>query len=223
MRHRLLSPVALGITFALGAACDRQPTEPNPGSSTSAEPASAALADSLPPGTATGKHVTRYTANGDNAYFYSSDGANSMYVSVARYSDGTGSGTSLYYYLSRCSQWECHEVEAGYGTIPGADLKVTGSGHTSLKTNTAGPAFSRWAGAGGGIAIEWEPRRDYEARFHGTTDQRYGQVRYHSNGISTYRSASVTGTLIGHAVPSSAYSDGQVGSSKSKSVQIVAP
>jgi hypothetical protein len=218
---RRQSFLVLGITLALSTACDRQPTEPSVGSgaqSASSGPENLPLA-----AVAMGKHVSRYTSDGDFASVFSSDGATYLFLTVSRYTDRISSGTTLYYDLYQCSEIECRDIEAGFGSIPDGDLKVTGTGHTTLRTNTAGAGFSRWSGAGGDIAVEWEPKRDFEYSTKGTTDARYGEIRYRSSGTTTYRSASLSGTVIGHAVSGSLYSDGQVGSSKSKTVEIGAP
>ena len=223
MRTTLLMPAALIATFTLTGACDRQPTESSApvGGSARTGGAAPSLASA-----ATGTHVSRYTADGDFAQFFAGDENTYLYLSASRYGEGSISGTSLFYYVYQCTEFECTVLEAGSGTIPNEALKVTGSGRTSVDIDTGsgvGPDFFRWAGAGGRISVEWEPRKDFESRFHGTTDQRWGQIRYHSNGSSIYSIASVSGTLIGRAVPGSGYSDAQVGSSKSKTVVIIAP
>ncbi|MGH2351607.1 MAG: hypothetical protein ACRDJN_08340 [Chloroflexota bacterium] len=113
---------------------------------------------------------------------------------------GTSTDTYLHYVVTECC-WRA--VQYGEGAIRGSDLQGGGTSRLTLHTDTsaaANPYFYRYVGAGGVIAVEWEPDQSYTIRRTGLLMARHGSFSFHSNGTSLSSAARVQGSVIGATV-----------------------
>jgi hypothetical protein len=113
---------------------------------------------------------------------------------------GTATDTYLYYQVVECC-WRA--VEHGEGAIRGADLQGGGTSRLSLHTDTSGaanPDFYRYVGAGGVIAVEWQPDQSYTIRRTGMRTGRVGPLSYGWSGTELGSAARVQGGVAGATV-----------------------
>ena len=126
-------------------------------------------------------------------------------VSVSRTGTPSDPHTMLFYSINRCDGTShCAFVEVGSGEIPNADFKGSGAGAMTLETNTSAlsnPSFPRFVGSGGPIALEWRSDGFSSTLTNGTFEHDFGTSSRSEHGESLNHSASVTGTLIGLALP----------------------
>lgn len=125
-------------------------------------------------------------------------------VMVSRTGTPNDIHTMLFYLISDCDgAVGCVFVEAGSGEIPNGDLKGNGAVMT-LATNTsaaANPSFVRFRGNGGPIALEWRSDGFSSTHTNGAFEVRSGSTFQSEHGESETISASVSGTLVGLALP----------------------
>lgn len=147
--------------------------------------------------------------SGDFANLTASTGgggpATQVTVMVARSGTPSDPHTMLFYSINRCDGTSgCAFVEAGSGEIPNGDLRGSGGAVMTLATNTgaeSNPSFARFVGSGGPISLEWRSDGFSSSLSNGIFEVHFGNSSRSEHGQSQSRSASVSGTLVGFALP----------------------
>jgi hypothetical protein len=172
---------------------------------------------SLAAGQAAAAPVYRFVGDGEFAEAWLDDGATCGYVYVTRGGTANSPQTYLYYLMYDCGNGAVSET--GYGMIPNANLQGDGSGRLSLTTDTSGANFTRDVGNGGAVALTWNKTVDFSTKWAGSSQTTYHDstgYSYHATGTGQTSSASIQGSVVGHAV-SATYAD----MGKNNSVQLV--
>ena len=66
--------------------------------------------------------------------------------------------------------------------------------------------------------MDWKANGGYQVRSSGTSELSYPGFRQHSNGVSTYASASAAGSVVGVSVPAGSF--GSIGTNQSVTIDI---
>lgn len=150
------------------------------------------------------------------------DGTVNGCVQASRSRLGPGSGTTfLFYQVQQCvpdgppppdtipgdslppPPVICTTLEGGFGTIPSGDLTGSGIGGLRLETNTsaaANPGFTRFAGSGGLVSVDWARSGAFSSRFTGTGEFRFGDFVQQFNGTSWFSDARVSGSVVAFSI-----------------------
>lgn len=126
----------------------------------------------------------------------------------------------LFYEVFQCCTFGFREVSGGVGSIPAGDLTGgTGSAALKLNTNTANdPNFVVFAGSGGVVSVQWQENSGFEFSQSGTSLSQFGRTTFRTIGSSSSSSATVTGTVVGVAIPRGAF--GQMGANHTVTIDI---
>lgn len=94
----------------------------------------------------------------------------------------------------------CTLIEAGFGRVPSGDVRSGSAQVAGILTNTsaeANPDFTRLAGSGGIVSVDWRAAGDSVTRFHTSQTFRFGNFLFHFNGSSVFSPAAVQGSVVG--------------------------
>jgi hypothetical protein len=164
-------------------------------------------------GLAAGGPVSKFTNDGAYASVSGTDGCLYVYVYVSRGGAKSAPQTFLYYQLyDMCSNWQ--ELANGSGTIPNSAFTVKPKGAVLSVTPKASPTFFT-RGATGAVSLIFTSNGAYEETFtgHGSLSYADNTIRWH--GSSSYRTASVSGTLMGWTF---SQLSGQVGEGRQREI-----
>jgi hypothetical protein len=175
------------VGFIILAGCREAPTEENHN-----PPLASAV------GAKGGTQVEHVVSNGDFVALSMYGAASSVYLQVWC-ADPRGDA-QVYYGIQNYSPFQL--LEWGEGTVPCAELNGSGTGRASLHINTTGSNFIRLAGAGGDIDLVWTKTSGYYQRSTGSSESRYPEYTFRTNGTTERSSAHVTGTMFGTAIDS---------------------
>jgi len=206
MLARTLSSLLL-FGLLLPAGCSEAPAtapEADPGEFRAPESAVASRA---------GQNVTQFSANQDEASvsLFQIQGNTEIWahLSVHRGGSGRQAETFLFYYLSECESdpedpwfWECRDLEAGWGTIPGSAFQGRARNriHLTVDTRTL-PEFNHYAGEGLILDLAWTATRDYEYSQSGSGRTRWGTWGYQWSGSYLGTSAHLEGRFGSMELP----------------------
>ncbi len=142
------------------------------------------------------------------------------FLNVSEGGSVTAPHVFLFYEVFQCCTFGFVEVSGGFGSIPAGDLTGgTGSAALRLNTNTANdPNFVVFAGSGGLVSVQWQENSAFEFSQSGTFETQFGKSTFRTIGSSSFSSATVTGTVVGLAIPQSAF--GQMGTNHSVTIDI---
>ena len=176
--------------------------------------------------------VTPFTSNSDGALmeWLATDSVGALAAGVL-FLDAAGAGADAdsAFLAYAVSQGDCDDPEpsscvvlaAGFGRIPAADVRGSGSGALRVHTDIgANPGFFLWTGPAGVVDVEWVQNRAFTLTEKGTSLVRTGSMTIHRQGTSTLASADAQGSVIGFSVSQVAPADARIGSTRGVTVQI---
>ena len=213
-----------GGLFLLAAAlfaCKDGSTEP----ARVAQPGGGPTASLVPSDTVNVSHF-HFVSEGDfgNVNWFTVDSSSGTFtfgfLNVAEGGSVTAPQAFLFYGVFQCCTFGFREVSGGAGPIPAGDLTGgTGSAALRLNTNTANdPNFFVFAGSGGVVSVQWQENSGFEFSQSGTSVVQFGRNTFRTIGSSSSSSATVTGSVVGVAIPRGAF--GQMGANHTVTIDI---
>jgi hypothetical protein len=184
-----------------------------------------ALAPASAVASKSGQNVTKFSANEDHAslQLFQIQGDTEMWAYLGVYRGGSGpqAETYLFYYLDECESdpedpwsWECRELEAGWGRIPGSAFQGRARSQIRLSVDTRTlPDFNHYAGEGLNLDLTWTATRDFEYSHSGSGRTRWGTWGYQWSGSQSGSSAHVEGRFGSMELPSPGWVGAGVGTS----------
>jgi hypothetical protein len=134
---------------------------------------------------------------------------------VSRNGSNTTEQTFLYYGLyDTCNEWQ--NVASGWGTIPNSAFTIHNK-KAMLSVTVATTTTFFTSGATGNIAMTFSADDGVVATYSGHSSVKFSDRTIRWHGSWTYRTATVSGTLINSSVTSAS---GELGQGRGREMQI---
>jgi hypothetical protein len=168
----------------------------------------------LAPGVGFADPPVKWKANGASIEFSNFDGSClSTWLNASKGGPTTAPQTHVYYHVwDECAM---QTVAYGEGLIPNTAFKVSTKGATLAFTPKVGATFIA-TGPLGAITLTVTPNGDYTSTFSGHSEYTYPGHVFRTHGLSTWESASVSGTTMAGTIDSGSAS---IGTSRDRSME----